>query len=148
MPQIEGVMVKRLSFIPDERGRLMEILRRDDPVFEKFGQIYLTTAYPGVIKAWHYHRLQRDYFAVLSGMAQIVLYDNREDSLTRGRADEFFAGDYNPLLISIPPLVIHGFKALGMKEVLLLNCPTEPYNRVEPDEYRLPLDTPLIPFQW
>ncbi|NLX92060.1 MAG: dTDP-4-dehydrorhamnose 3,5-epimerase [Firmicutes bacterium] len=148
MPQIEGVMVKKLSFIPDERGRLIEILRRDDPIFEKFGQIYLTTAYPGVIKAWHYHRLQKDYFAVLSGMAQIVLYDNREGSRTRGLVDEFFAGDYNPLLISIPPQVIHGFKALGMKEVLLLNCPTEPYNHAEPDEYRLPVDTPMIPFQW
>ena len=148
MPQIEGVLIKKLSFIPDERGRLIEILRRDDPLFEKFGQVYLTTAYPGVIKAWHYHRLQTDYFAVLAGMARIVLYDNRENSSTHGRVDEFFAGEFNPLLIRIPPLVVHGFQSIGTREVLLLNCPTEPYNHQQPDEYRLPLETPLIPFHW
>lgn len=148
MAQIEGVMIKKLSFIPDERGRLMEILRRDDPLFEKFGQVYLTTAYPGVIKAWHYHRLQTDNFSVLAGTARIVLYDNRESSPTYGEVDEFFSGELNPFLIRIPPLVVHGFKAVGVKEVLLLNCPTEPYCHEQPDEYRLPPDTSLIPFRW
>ncbi len=148
MPLIEGVAVKELRFIPDERGRLMEILRRDDPSFEKFGQVYLTTAYPGIIKAWHYHLFQADYFAVLRGMAKIVLYDDRENSTTLGLLNEFFAGEYYPLLIRIPPLVFHGFKALGEREVLLLNCPTEPYNRENPDEYRLPPDSKEIPYVW
>lgn len=148
MPLIEGVAVKELRFIPDERGRLMEILRRDDPSFEKFGQVYLTTAYPGIIKAWHYHLFQADYFAVLRGMAKIVLYDDRENSTTPGFLNEFFAGEYRPLLIRIPPLVFHGFKALGEREVLLLNCPTEPYNRENPDEYRLPPDSKEIPYVW
>ncbi|HQD77167.1 MAG: dTDP-4-dehydrorhamnose 3,5-epimerase [Firmicutes bacterium] len=148
MPLIEGVAVKELSFIPDERGRLVEILRRDDPIFEKFGQVYLTTAYPGIIKAWHYHLIQADYFAVLRGMAKIVLYDGRENSATPGLLNEFFAGEYRPLLIRIPPLVFHGFKALGEREVLLINCPTEPYNRENPDEYRLPPDSKKIPYVW
>ncbi len=148
MPLIEGVAVKELRFIPDERGRLMEILRRDDPSFEKFGQVYLTTAYPGIIKAWHYHLFQADYFAVLRGMAKIVLYDDRENSTTLGLLNEFFSGEYYPLLIRIPPLVFHGFKALGEREVLLLNCPTEPYNRENPDEYRLPPDSKEIPYVW
>jgi len=55
---IEGVRLKELKPIPDERGRVMEILRADDELFEKFGQVYMTTAYPGVVKAWHYHKLQ------------------------------------------------------------------------------------------
>ena len=148
MPLIEGVAVKELNFIPDERGRLMEILRRDDPFFEKFGQVYLTTAYPGIIKAWHYHLYQVDYFAVLRGMAKIALYDGRKDSATPGILNEFFAGEYRPLLIRIPPLVFHGFKALGKREVLLLNCPTEPYNRKDPDEYRFSPDSKEIPYVW
>ncbi|MEW5920298.1 MAG: dTDP-4-dehydrorhamnose 3,5-epimerase family protein [Bacillota bacterium] len=145
---MEGVIVKPLKFICDARGRLLEIFRRDDPFFQQFGQVYISTAYPGVIKAWHYHRLQTDHFAVLSGMARIVLFDYREDSHTKGDIREYFAGAYNPLLIRIPPLVVHGFQALGTEETLLLNCPSEPYNRERPDEYRLPLDDPRIPYCW
>ena len=148
MSLIAGVIVKKLKFIPDERGRLLEILRRDDPFFTKFGQVYMTSAYPGIIKAWHYHRYQADHFAVLAGMAKVVLYDNREDSTTYQALNEFFLGDYHPLSIRIPPLVLHGFKALGCREVLLLNCPTEPYNHQSPDEYRLPADDQAIPYSW
>lgn len=148
MSLIKGVLVKPLKYICDGRGRLMEIFRRDDPFFQQFGQVYLTTAYPGVVKAWHYHRIQTDHFAVLSGMARIVLYDYRENSSTKGKVQEYISGDYNPLLIRIPPMVIHGFQALGTTETLLLNCPSEPYNREKPDEYRLPADDARIPYRW
>ncbi|MBU1147910.1 MAG: dTDP-4-dehydrorhamnose 3,5-epimerase, partial [Candidatus Omnitrophica bacterium] len=63
---IRDVEVKKLKLIPDERGRLMEILRSDEEMFQKFGQVYMTTAYPGVIKAWHYHKKQDDYFTCIS----------------------------------------------------------------------------------
>ena len=46
---IDGVIIKKLKVIPDERGRLMEIMRSDDTFFKKFGQVYMTTAYPGVV---------------------------------------------------------------------------------------------------
>ncbi|MEM2982926.1 MAG: dTDP-4-dehydrorhamnose 3,5-epimerase, partial [Candidatus Bathyarchaeia archaeon] len=65
---IEGVRVKNLRVIPDERGRLMEILRSDDQIFRGFGQVYMTTAYPGVVKGWHYHKVQYDNMAVVKGM--------------------------------------------------------------------------------
>ena len=65
---IEGVKTKKLRVIPDERGRLMEILRSDDDLFDKFGQVYMTTAYPGVVKGWHYHKVQTDHFCVVYGM--------------------------------------------------------------------------------
>ncbi len=148
MSAIDGVLVKPLKFMWDDRGRLLEIFRRDDPFFQQFGQVYVTTAYPGVVKAWHYHRLQTDHFAVISGMARIILYDNRNKSPTKGNIEEYFVGEYNPLLIRIPPLVIHGFEALGKTETLLLNCPSEPYNHEKPDEYRIPLGDPRIPYSW
>ena len=149
MSAIEGVIIKKLKFIPDERGRLLEILRLDDPFFEKFGQVYITTAYPGVVKAWHYHKKQTDHFAVVAGMGKIALFDNRDKSPTFGAVDVFFAGDYHPILIRIPPLVVHGFQALGNTEVLLLNCPSEPYNHSAPDEYRINHDdSELIPYRW
>jgi dTDP-4-dehydrorhamnose 3,5-epimerase len=145
---IDGVVVKTLKPVCDERGRLMEILRRDDPFFTEFGQAYVTTAYPGVTKAWHYHREQVDHFVVLAGMAKIVLYDGREGSPTKGAINEFFAGVHNPILIRIPPLVHHGMKGVSETEAMILNLPTRPYDHASPDEYRLPPDTAEIPYDW
>ena len=145
---IEGVTVKPLEVFPDERGRLMEILRCDDDVFETFGQCYCTTALPGVVKAWHCHRVQSDNFAVVSGMAKVVLYDAREGSPTHGELMELFAGVHRPVLIHVPPMVYHGFKGIGPAETILVNCPTEPFNREEPDELRLPAHGGAIPYDW
>jgi len=145
---IDGVSVSRLRPIPDERGRLMEIFRSDDEHFEKFGQVYMTTAYPGVVKAWHYHKLQTDNFAVVKGMLKVVLYDNREGSKTKGEVNEFFLGNHNPIRLAIPAGVYHGFKCVGPEEALVINVPTELYNYDEPDEYRLPPHGGDIPYDW
>jgi dTDP-4-dehydrorhamnose 3,5-epimerase len=145
---IEGVRTRKLNPIPDERGYLMEMLRSDWEEFEKFGQVYVAAAYPGAVKAWHYHRLQTDHFICLQGMAKVVLYDGREDSPTYRQIEELFIGDLNPILVKIPPLVMHGFKGLGPGMTLMVNVPTELYNYQEPDEYRLPPDTDQIPYDW
>ena len=145
---IAGVKVKTLKVIPDERGRLMEILRNDDGLFTKFGQAYLTVAYPGVIKGWHYHKVQFDNFACLGGMIQLVLYDARQDSQTFREVNEFSMGIHNPILVQIPPYVYHGFKAIGSQEGLLLNIPTEVYRYKDPDEFRVPPDSKEVPYDW
>jgi len=145
---INGVKIKDLRVLPDERGRLMEILRSDDELFTKFGQAYLTTAYPGVTKAWHYHKIQTDNFVVIKGMMKLVLYDSREDSPTHGEVNEFFLGEHNPKLLQIPPYVYHGFKCISEQEALVINIPTEVYNYDKPDEYRLDPHTDEIPYDW
>lgn len=145
---IEGVKTKKLKIIPDERGRLMEMLRCDDELFTKFGQLYMTTAYPGVVKGWHYHKIQCDNMVVISGMMKIVLYDSREDSPTFGKINEFFMGENNQILLHIPKLVYHGFKCISEREAMVINCPTEAYNYKEPDEYRLDPHENDIPYSW
>jgi dTDP-4-dehydrorhamnose 3,5-epimerase len=145
---IDGVKVKQLKIIPDERGRLMEILRSDDEIFEKFGQVYMTTAYPGVVKAWHYHKMQDDHFSVVKGMLKLALYDGREGSATRGEVNEFFLGESNPILVKIPQGIYHGFKGIGTEETLVINVVTMPYNRLEPDEYRIDPHDNDIPYDW
>jgi dTDP-4-dehydrorhamnose 3,5-epimerase len=145
---IEGVRVKQLAVIPDERGRLMEMLRRDDDLFIEFGQAYLTTMYPGVTKAWHHHKLQTDHFVCVRGMIKLVLYDEREGSPTQGLLNEFFVGDHNPQLVQIPRNVWHGFKNVGETESLIVNLVTHPYNRAQPDEYRLDPHRNHIPYDW
>ena len=145
---IDGVHIKDLKVIPDERGWLMEVLRCDDEMFVQFGQVYLSTAYPGVVKAWHYHKLQTDNFTCVRGMMKVALYDSREDSPTHKTLMELFAGEKNPILISVPPGVYHGFKAVGIETAYFVSIPTLPYNYEEPDEYRLPPDTEEIPYDW
>ncbi len=126
----------------------METLRCDDEVFIKFGQAYITTAYPGVVKGWHYHKVQVDNFVALKGMFKVVLYDGREESPTRGEINEFFMGIYNPILLQIPRLVIHGFKAIGEEESIMLNIPTEPYKYDAPDEHRIDPHSTDVPYDW
>ena len=147
-PLIAGAAFKNLKVIADERGRLMEMLRHDDDLFRGFGQSYMTTAYPGVVKGWHYHRVQWDHFVVVRGMAKIVLYDPRDDSPTRGVVNEFIMGEHNPLLVQIPPLVYHGFKCVSEYEAIIINHPTEAYRHADPDEFRVPARDPSIPYDW
>jgi dTDP-4-dehydrorhamnose 3,5-epimerase len=145
---IDGAKVKKLRTIPDERGRLMEVLRADDPEFIKFGQVYVTTAYPGVTKAWHYHKKQTDNFCCIKGMMKVVLYDDREGSPTMGEVNEFFMGEHNEILLQIPPFVWHGFKCISDTEAMVMNCSTEPYNAASPDEFRKPAHESDIPYDW
>jgi dTDP-4-dehydrorhamnose 3,5-epimerase len=145
---IHGVAVKELKVNVDERGSLMEILRADDDIFEKFGQAYVSLNYPGVIRAWHYHKKQTDYFCVVKGMVKVALYDAREGSPTYGEVNEFFIGERNNLVVKIPPGVYHGYKTIGVEPSLLINFPTEPYDRSNPDEYRIPYNSPEVPYNW
>jgi dTDP-4-dehydrorhamnose 3,5-epimerase len=145
---IDGVKVRKLRLIPDERGYLMEMLRSDWEEYDKFGQVYITAVYPGVVKGWHYHKIQTDHFICVHGMAKVVLYDGREGSPTQGEVNEFFLGDQNQVLLKIPPGVMHGFKGIGQEMALIVNVPTELYNYEQPDEYRLPAHTDQIPYDW
>jgi len=148
MKLIEGVKTRPIKVIPDERGRLAEILRSDSDIFQKFGQVYYTTAHPGVVKAWHYHKIQTDHFFCLKGMARLALYDPRENSPTRGLVNEFRVGEENPLLVVIPNHVYHGFKTISDTESIMINIPTEPYNHDNPDEYRVDPYENDIPYDW
>ncbi len=144
---IDGVKTKTLRQIPDERGWLMEILRADDELFTTFGQVYVSGTYPGVVKAWHYHKNQVDHFACVAGMIKLVLVDTRDGSPTEGNVNEFFLGTQNPTLVQIPNLVYHGWKCISREPSLVVNVPTAPYRYDDPDEFRIePHGT--LPYDW
>jgi len=161
---IEGVKIKRLKFIPDDRGFLMEMLRCDDEIFKEFGQVYITGCVRGVVKGWHYHREQTDNFVCVYGRALVVLCDLRKDSPTYGVCREFFlnapplernstdtpAEGFSDgyILLQIPPLVVHGFTAYDCGEARIINIPTRPYRHDSPDEYRYPWNSTEIPYKW
>ena len=145
---IEGVNIKKLNIISDDRGRLMEILRMDDEIFKGFGQVYMTTAFPGVVKGWHYHKEQIDNFTCIKGKMLLGLYDAREGSLTFGETMRFEISLEDPVVVQIPPDVFHGFKCIGEEEAVVINVVTKPYNSDSPDEYRLDAMDNDIPFDW
>ncbi len=147
MKLIDGVSTKALKVIPDERGWLMEGLRADDELFTKFGQMYVSATYPGVVKGWHFHDKQVDNFVCVAGMIKLVIYDDRAGSPTRGQFNEFFIGDKNPLLVQVPARAHHGWKCISETVALVVNCPTEAYNYSQPDEVRFPAHGE-VPYDW
>jgi len=143
---IDGVFVYPLQQIPDERGKIMKMLRRDDPHFLSFGEIYFSMVYPGVIKGWHLHKEMTLNYAVIEGMIKLVLFDERHDSKTNGEIQELFIGESNYVLVQIPPYVWNGFKGIGDGPAIVANCATLPHH---PEEItRLDPHNNHIPYQW
>lgn len=153
MDLIHGVKIKNLKAIHDDRGFLMEMLRNDDGIFEKFGQVYMTGVKYGVAKGFHYHKMQTDHFSCVYGTALVVLYDARENSPTKGVVNEFILGapgsdKGQEILVKIPIGVFHGFTAYECDEARIVNVPTKEYNYKEPDEYRCAWNSDEVAYKW
>ncbi len=145
---IDGVKVKQLKIIPDARGKLMEMLRCDDAVFDAFGQVYFTTAFAGVVKAWHYHQHQSDNFICVAGRIKLALHDAREGSPTKGETNEFYLSLEEPKLMYIPKMVYHGFKCVSKTEAMVINVITKVYDHKNPDELRIDENDPKVGYDW
>lgn len=145
---IDGVMVRHAKVLPDERGRLGEIMRADDPWFEKFGQVYFTTTYPCVVKAWHFHKNQTDHIFVVKGALKIALYDERKESPTYGTVNEIYLSEHCPGLLRVPAGIYHGWMCVSPEEAYIVNIPTETYDYSNPDEHRADAHNSHIPYDW
>ncbi|MCL6089071.1 MAG: dTDP-4-dehydrorhamnose 3,5-epimerase family protein [Candidatus Marsarchaeota archaeon] len=143
---IEGVEVIPLRQIVDDRGKIMHMMRADSPYFEKFGEIYFSTVYPGVVKGWHIHKSMTLNYAVVHGTIKLVLYDDRPKSKTKGEVMELFLGPDNYCLVKIPPMVWNGFKGIGTETSIVANCASEAHS---PDEImRKDPHSKDIPYDW
>ena len=145
---IEGVAIHPLTQIPDERGKVMHMLKATDPQFERFGEIYFSMVHPGVVKGWHRHRRMTINYAVVVGLIKLVLYDDRPASPTRGERQEIFLGESCYRLVTVPPMIWNGFKGLGTVSALVANCATIPHDpteieRVDPINGHIPYDWAL-----
>ncbi|MBE1447131.1 MULTISPECIES: dTDP-4-dehydrorhamnose 3,5-epimerase family protein [unclassified Paenibacillus] len=145
---IEGVLKKNLVLHSDDRGYFMEILREDDPIYGRFGQASLSMSYPGVIKAFHYHKKQDDIWFFPSGNAQVVLHDMRTDSPTYKQTDVYYMGDHNRYLLFIPRGVAHGYRVLGNQPATILYFTNMAYDPKQPDEFRIDWNDASIGFDW
>ncbi len=143
---IEGVLIHPLKQIPDERGKILHMLKATDPHFEKFGEIYFSQVFPGVVKGWHRHSQMTLNYAVVAGAVKLVLYDDRLGSASRSKTQEIFLGEGNYCLVKIPPMVWNGFKGVGTGPALVANCATIPHDPAEIE--RLDPFSDRIPYQW
>jgi dTDP-4-dehydrorhamnose 3,5-epimerase len=142
---IDGVLVAPLKRIPDERGTVMHMLKRTDPHFIEFGEIYFSKIYPGVVKGWHKHGEMTLNYACIHGRIKLVLFDDRDGSPTKGQVMEIFLGPDNYSLVQIPPGVWNGFKGMGSETAIVANCSTQPHDpsrslRLDPFDNDIPYD--------
>ena len=144
--EIDGLQVIPLRRIPDERGTVRHMLKRTDPHFKEFGEIYFSSVYPGVVKAWHRHREMTLNYACVCGRIKLVVYDDREGSRTRGNLREVFLGEDDYSLVVIPPDLWNGFKGMSVPAATVANCATHPHDPARSD--RLDPFTNHIPYDW
>ena len=145
---IEGVIVHEVRNVATRNGITTEIFRAEWGVAsgEIVHAIHVTFR-AGALSAWHMHREKTDHLFVTSGLLKAVLYDDRPDSPTRGRVNEFFLAHERPRLLVIPPAVFHGLQSLG-GPATFVNYFDRAYDYAHPDEHRLPPDAPEIPYRF
>ncbi|MFQ6027094.1 MAG: dTDP-4-dehydrorhamnose 3,5-epimerase family protein [Dehalococcoidia bacterium] len=146
---IEGVKVVPLRRIPDERGTIYHMLKRTDPHFIEFGEIYFSTVYPGVVKGWHRQGEMTLNYACIFGRIKLVLYDERENSPTRGELMEIFLGPDNYILVIIPPEIWNAFKGMSEPCAIVANCCTHPHDprlttRMNPFDNHIPYNWTVV----
>lgn len=148
-PTIDGVSIREVRHVPRDHGIITEIYRPEwDPSALPVVQVYQSRLFPGALGAWSCHQKSIDRLFVNSGLLKIVLFDGRDESPTRGMINELFAGEARPAFVVLPPGVWHGLLNVGPTDALVINLPTLAYDYEDPDHYRLPFDTPQIPYRW
>ncbi|HEY8278679.1 MAG TPA: dTDP-4-dehydrorhamnose 3,5-epimerase family protein [Bdellovibrionota bacterium] len=144
--QIQGVQLISKRKIIDDRGAIFHMLRKDDPEFQAFGEIYFSKIHPGVVKAWHHHSRMALNYLVVVGSIQLGLWDGRKDSATYGKSQTIFLDEQTSQLAIVPPGVWNGFKGLGSGSSIVANCATEPH---DPQEItRKPWDDKDFHYDW
>ena len=143
---IDGVIVVPLRRIPDERGTIFHMLRRTDPYFSKFGEIYFSSVYPGVVKGWHRHKNMTLHYACIHGRVKLVIFDEREGSGTRGKLMELFLGPDDYSLVVIPPDLWNGFKGMGDGPAIMADLIDIPHDQA--DSIRIDPHNNHIPYDW
>lgn len=149
LPVPEGVTFHDVTTHVDDRGSVCEIFDprwgwHPDPVVF----VYTFSIRPGMIKGWGLHKNHEDRYFLLSGELEVVLYDDRPDSSTRGLVSKIYLSEYRRRLMNIPTGVWHADHNIGSKDAIVVNCPTIQYDHTSPDKYRLPLDTDQIPYKF
>lgn len=147
---IEDVAVQPFPLWPDDRGYFLEIARLGEGLISDFpsGSMQVSAAlnHPGIIKAFHYHKLQTDYWVPVAGLLQVALVDLRVGSRTYGAKNTLYLGELRPWQLRIPPGVAHGYKVIGREPSVLVYITDRTYN--PKDEGRISYNDNGIAYDW
>jgi dTDP-4-dehydrorhamnose 3,5-epimerase len=146
---VEGVSIREAPTHFDERGSVVEIYDTRwgwHPAPLVFAHCF--TIRPGYVKGWGLHKRHQDRYFILQGEMELVLFDPRPESSTYGHVCKIPMSEMKRQLVNIPTHVWHAELNVGSKDVVVIDLPTEPYNHENPDKYRLPIDSPLIPYSF
>jgi dTDP-4-dehydrorhamnose 3,5-epimerase len=144
---INGVLISKKDIIPDDRGKIMHIMKSSDEVFTSFGEVYCSTVFPGIVKGWHMHKRMTLNYVVLKGNIKFVLYDGRPESSTYKVLQEFVIGENQYMMITVPPFVWNGFKGIGLDEAFVINF-TDIAHEKEEIVRMDPHNNDLIEYDW
>lgn len=142
---MKGVTITPLTKIPDDRGCIFHMMRNDSPLFKKFGEIYFSTVYPGVVKAWHIHsKMTLNYVVIKGNIKLAVLKEASGERIKKGETpdedeykfypeemQEIYIGDRNFLLVTIEPGIWNGFMGIGTEEAIVANLTDIPHDKNE-----------------
>ncbi|APJ04591.1 dTDP-4-dehydrorhamnose 3,5-epimerase family protein [Silvanigrella aquatica] len=146
MSSISGVLVEKLKQFENEKGKVLHMLRADNPNFISFGEVYFSQINPGKIKGWHKQLKMTLNYAVPVGKVKLVLYDAREDTATYKNILEIMLSQEEYYLVTIPPGIWVSFKAISDSVALLVNCATHPHSDKECEH--LAIEDKQIPYNW
>ena len=133
--------------IEDDRGAVLHFFRSDSPDFTTFGEVYFSEVLPGAVKGWRRHRRQTQRYVVPTGRVRVALYDDRDDSPTRGTRHAYELGRPDSYaLLTIPPLIWYAFGTLGDRAALVANCADIPHDPTESES--TPIDRGPIDYVW
>ena len=148
-PLLHGMSIHRSVTHTDDRGSLTEMLDSRWSEFpDPIAYVYYITERPGHAKGWALHKEHEDRYFLIRGEVELVLYDVRPDSPTLGQICKIALSDRDHVIVNIPIHVWHASRTLGQDDAIIINMPTKLYDHANPDKYRLPLDTPLIPYSF
>jgi dTDP-4-dehydrorhamnose 3,5-epimerase len=147
---IAGVEIGPFPIWPDDRGYFLEVARFGQGLVSEFpaatSQVSAALNYPGIIKAFHYHRFQTDYWVPAAGLLQVALVDLRRTSRTYAAKNTLYIGALRPWQLRIPPGVAHGYKVIGDQPSVLIYITNRNYD--PKDEGRIPYNDPSIAYDW
>ena len=144
--EIDGLIITPLKQFKSQNGKVMHMLKENDKVYKRFGEIYFSLTNPGIIKGWYQHKKNTSNFAVIKGILKLVIFDDRSFSNSSKRIKEIILSEDNYSLITIPPLIWYGFKSIGNDVAILANCTDFPHDQSESN--RIDVDDSSIPYDW
>ena len=143
---IDGVVITELKQFHDDRGKVMRLIDVEHDNFNDIKEVYFSCIYSGVVKGWHRHKKMSLNYAVISGSVKCVLFDDRDNSSTKGDIQEIFLGPESYKMVSVPPMVWNGFMGIGGSMSTVVNCASMIHEDDEVDK-KDPMCND-IPYEW